>query len=233
VKSPWEHAKVIEAIELAELGWQAMIDDLKPGIREFEIVAGVERELKRLGAEDNFMLIAFGNTEVRGMHPPEDRPIAVGELMRTEMTPQLDGYYAQICRTAVLGEPSDAQIDGYDAFVSAMNAGIDAVHAGVTSDEIAKVQNDVLRGRGLGMYCTTQYMRVRGHGVGLHVDERPGLQEGDPTVLPAGATIVIHPNTYHPVAGYIVVGDTVIVTETGSQRLSHADITIPSAAVTK
>lgn len=230
VKSPWEHANLIEAMTIADRGWEAMLADLRPGVREFEIVASAERELKRLGAEDNFMLIAFGNTEVRGMHPPEDRPIAEGELMRTEMTPQFGGYYGQICRTAVLGTPTDEQADAYDAFIGALNAGIAAVRPGATSHDIALAENDVLRSRGLGEYCTTRYMRVRGHGVGLHVDEKPGLQEGDPTVIPEGATLVIHPNTYHPV-GYIVVGDSVIVTASGSTRLSNVAPTIPSVVV--
>ena len=34
-------------------------------------------------------------------------------------------------------------------------------------------------------------------------------------------SIVVHPNTYHPEAGYIVLGDTVIVTETGAEIVTQ------------
>jgi Xaa-Pro aminopeptidase len=34
-------------------------------------------------------------------------------------------------------------------------------------------------------------------------------------------TLVVHPNTYHPVAGYIVLGDTVRVTATGCEVLTQ------------
>ncbi|MGH7036477.1 MAG: hypothetical protein ACREFL_22350 [Stellaceae bacterium] len=31
--------------------------------------------------------------------------------------------------------------------------------------------------------------------------------------------LIVHPNTYHPEVGYMVLGDSVIVTETGAEVL--------------
>jgi Xaa-Pro aminopeptidase len=59
---------------------------------------------------------------------------------------------------------------------------------------------------------------VRGHGLGLHLDETP-IIEGNQTVLPEGATFIIHPNTYTPIAGYHVFGDQVVVTAAGAEYL--------------
>jgi Xaa-Pro aminopeptidase len=84
---------------------------------------------------------------------------------------------------------------------------------------VAKAQNDVFRQHGLGDYVTSQYTRVRGHGLGLFVDG-PHVLEGVPLVLEENMTLVVHPNTYHPVAGYIVLGDTVRVTATGCEVLT-------------
>ena len=78
-------------------------------MREYELVAEVEGFLKSQGAEDNFMLIASGGTEVVGMKPPTDRKLQKGDSVITELTPCVNGYYAQICRTIVLGEPSKDQ----------------------------------------------------------------------------------------------------------------------------
>lgn len=41
-------------------GWRKFVEVLEPGLPEYRIVAEVEAELKRLDAEDNFMLIASG-----------------------------------------------------------------------------------------------------------------------------------------------------------------------------
>jgi Xaa-Pro aminopeptidase len=34
-------------------------------------------------------------------------------------------------------------------------------------------------------------------------------------------TIIVHPNTYHPEAGYMVLGDVVVVTPSGCERLTR------------
>jgi Xaa-Pro aminopeptidase len=91
------------------------------------------------------------------------------------------------------------------------------LRAGVTAAEVAKAENDVFRRHGLGDYTTSQYTRVRGHGMGLFVDSKPHLLEDVDTVIEAGSTVIVHPNTYHPDAGYIVFGDLSLVTEEGCE----------------
>lgn len=219
VKSEWELGQIRRAGEVCSASWDALVASLRPGIREYEIVAAVEAEIKRRGAQDNFMLFASGGSEVMGMTPPGPRELAVGDMVRTELTPQLDGYYAQICRSAVLGEPSAAQRESFELFNEALEAGLGAVRAGVTAHEIAQAENDVFRKHGYGEYTTSQYTRVRGHGHGLHPDEVPSLLEGDETVLEEHAVVIVHPNTYTPIAGYHVLGDPVIVTSGGYEPL--------------
>src|SRR5207244_11882431 len=62
-----------------------------------------------------------------GMHPPTERRLAPGDLVTTELTPCVDGYYAQICRTLVLGEPSKTQERAFAVYDEALEAGIAAV----------------------------------------------------------------------------------------------------------
>jgi Xaa-Pro aminopeptidase len=66
---------------------------------------------------------------------------------------------------------------------------------------------------------TSEYTRVRGHGLGLFVDG-PHVLEDVKQVLAPGMTLIVHPNTYHPEVGYIVLGDTVRVTEDGCRVLT-------------
>jgi Xaa-Pro aminopeptidase len=218
-KSPWELEQIRRAGVVCSAGWEAFVAALRPGVREYEVVAEVEAQIKSMGAQDNFMLFASGGDEVMGMTPPGPRQLQPGDMVRTELTPSLDGYYAQICRSAVLGEPSEGQRRSFELFNEAVEAGLGAVRAGVTAGEVARAENDVFRARGYGEYTTSQYTRVRGHGHGLHPDEIPALLEDDDTVLEEGAVIIVHPNTYTPLAGYHVLGDPVVVTKTGYQPL--------------
>ncbi len=110
VKTAEEIGYIKQACDLADRGYQRFVEVAEPGMREFELVAEVEAFLKENGAEDNFMLIASGGTEVVGMKPPTERKFQKGDSVTTELTPQVNGYYAQICRTLVLGEPSQGQL---------------------------------------------------------------------------------------------------------------------------
>jgi Xaa-Pro dipeptidase len=233
VKSNWELEQIRRAGLVCSAGWQAFVGALKPGAVDFEIIAAVEAEVKRLGAEDNFMLIASGGAEVMGMTPPVNRRLQIGDMVRTELTPQLNGYYAQLCRTAVVGEPSEAQMKSFELFNEATAAGIAAVKAGVTAHDVACAENDVFRKYGYGEYCTSQYTRVRGHGHGLHPDEVPSILEGDQTVLEENAVIIVHPNTYTPIAGYHVLGDPVVVKKDGCELLTTTERILFSAPCTE
>jgi len=218
VKSDFEIERLRRAGVICDKSWKAFQEACRPGAREFEIVAEVEARLRAEGAEDNFMLIASGGSDVRGMTPPSDRRLEKGDLVRTELTPQLEGYWTQICRTAVLGPPSAKQKESFELFNESVAAGLDVIRPGVTAHEVAKAENDVFRKYGYGEYCTSEYTRVRGHCLGLFLDEVPIL-EGVHTVLERNAVLVVHPNTFTPLAGYFVLGDPVVVTETGCEKL--------------
>ena len=116
VKTPEEMEHLEKAAELADRGYQHFADVIEVGMAEYELVAEVESFLKSNGAEDNFMLIASGGTEVTGMKPPTERRFREGDHVTTELTPQVNGYWAQICRTLVLGEPSAEQRQAFSIF---------------------------------------------------------------------------------------------------------------------
>jgi Xaa-Pro aminopeptidase len=51
-------------------------------------------------------------------------------------------------------------------------------------------------------------------------DLKPNILEHIDVELRPGMAIIVHPNTYHPEAGYMVLGDVVVVTDTGCERLT-------------
>lgn len=221
-KSPWELARIRKAAEIADQGYDAFQRLAGQGVREFELVAEVEYVLKRLRAEDNFMLIASGK-DLRSMRPPTSRNLRPGETVITELTPKYDGYWAQVCRTLVIGPPSSEQTRAFDIFWRAQEAAFKIARPGLTASDLARAQNDVFRAQGFGQYTGSEYTRGRGHGHGLHFDEDPMLVEGNQLTLEPGMVIVIHPNTYLPLAGYMVQGDTVVITETGCEVLTSTE----------
>lgn len=219
-KSMLEADAVEAACAMADAGYSVFRDASRTGRREYEVTADTEAWFRANGCPENFMILGSGGPELRGMHPPGDRKLIPGDLVTTELTPCVKGYYAQICRTLVIGPPSKQQLDAYAVYVEALEAGIAKVRPGATHGDVAKAQNDVFRKHGLGDYVTSEYTRVRGHGVGLFVDGVHVLEDVN-QVLEPNMTLIVHPNTYHPVVGYIVLGDTVRVTEDGCKVLTN------------
>ncbi len=223
VKNPDEIAILKKAAELADRGYQYFADVAEEGMKEYELVAEVEAFLKSNGAEDNFMLIASGGTEVTGMKPPTERVLRKGDSVTTELTPQINGYWAQICRTLVMGEPSAEQRRAFSIFSEAQQAALDFLKPGVNISDVARVQNDVFRKAGYGDYTGPKYTRVRGHGLGLHLDENPYVLEDVNYIVKKGMVLIAHPNTYLPLSGYMVFGDSLLVTENGCVSLSSTE----------
>lgn len=214
-KSPAEIDAIRRAAELADAGYKVFMEAVRVGRAEFELIADVEAFFRAEGCPENFMILGSGRQEVRGMHPPGERRLQPGDLVTTELTPAVDGYYAQICRTLVIGEPEEIQLRAFDVYREAADAGEAVLRAGITAADVARAENDVFRKYDLGVYCTSEYTRVRGHGVGLFPDSKPHILEDVQTELPEGAAVIVHPNTYHPEAGYMVLGDVSVVTADG------------------
>ena len=219
-KLPNEIDAIRRAAQLADDAYAVFRQAVKVGRPQYELVADVEAYLRSRGCPDNFMIIGSGGRDVLGMTPPSDRRIAPGDLVTTELTPSIEGYYVQICRTVVVGKANDAQRRAFGVYREALEAGIAAVRPGVTAADVARAENDVFRKYGLGEYTSSKWTRVRGHGLGLFCDSKPHLLEDVDTPLVPGMALIVHPNTYHPEVGYLVLGDAVIVTETGAEVLT-------------
>jgi Xaa-Pro dipeptidase len=223
VKTPEEIEWIRTAADLADRGYEHFVRVCEPGMTEFELVAEVESYIKSNGAEDNFMLVASGGTEVTGMKPPTARRLQPGDSVTTELTPQINGYYAQICRTLVIGEPNAAQREAYGIFSAAQQAAQDFLRPGVDISDVARVQNDVFRSRGYGDYTGPKYTRVRGHNLGLYPDELPHVLENVHYLCKKDMVLIAHPNTYLPLSGYMVFGDTLLITDSGCVSLSKTE----------
>jgi len=223
VKTPDEIEYLKQAAALADRGYQYFADTVAVGMREYELVAEVEGFLKSNGAEDNFMLIASGGTEVVGMKPPTDRKLRCGDSVITELTPCVNGYYAQICRSIVLGPPSTGQLKSFAIFHEAQQAAQDLIKPGIRASDAARAQNDVFRKYGYGDYTGSKYTRVRGHCLGLFPDETPHILEDIDYVLKENMVVIAHPNTFLPLAGYMVFGDSMLITASGNERLNTTE----------
>ena len=124
VKTPAELSAYRRAAHLADEGYKVFLEGIRIGKPEYQLVAGVEAFYRANGCAENFQILGSGGVDMRGMHPPGDNRVKAGDLVTTELTPCVEGYYAQICRTAVVGEPTKAQQRVLEIYRESLAAGM-------------------------------------------------------------------------------------------------------------
>jgi len=138
-----------------------------------------------------------------------DEPIVIDLFPVDEKS----GYYADMTRTVVKGEPSKDIREMYDALREAKKLGISRVKAGVSGADIHQAVVDFFNERGYET-DTRGFIHNLGHGVGLQVHELP-------TIGPAGKAlesrnvITIEPGLYYPGIGGVRLEDIGAVTARG------------------
>jgi Xaa-Pro aminopeptidase len=217
-KGPLEMERLRRAAAIADAGVEALHQDARPGLKEFELAAIVEHRMRSLGAEDNFgMVVAHPHNQA--LHPPTDRVVQPGDIIIGEITPCIGGLFVQICRTMVLGEPARAVREKYAILNKAMSLGMEAARTGAPASDIAAAINAIFVEFGYEQYCRPPFMRVRGHGLGCGSSAPGSLEDGNRTQLEEGMTFIIHPNQYLPETGYLTLGDTVAMGKNQAESL--------------
>lgn len=219
-RTPLELERVSRAAEIADLGFQTLQATARVGMREYELAAEIEAAMQAAGSEDNFGLLGAGSHNI-AIRPPTERQLEAGDLIIGEITPCFRGHFAQLCRTLILGEPSDLQRQKFDMLIEAETRGFEAAMPGQSSANIAKAVNGVISAAGYAEYCRQPYMRTRGHGLGFGGIVPYDVTEDSSPVLQENMTFVIHPNQYLPDTGYMMLGDTVVVEAGGPRSLTR------------
>jgi Xaa-Pro aminopeptidase len=217
VKSPYEIESLARALAIAEEALNAVLQMLEPGVTERESAAVFEREvLKREGAPCP-SAIAFGARTWLPFARPTEHALKPGDLVRFDVAVRFKGYGGSVARTAVMGEPTDAQAAAVEAVQAAVEAGIYAVKPGATGGAV----HDAVTAAARAKLPDFRADHV-GHGVGLESRETPALSAADTTELEPGEVVTV--DVAHLEIGGIGVAlrDTVLVTTTDSRVLNRS-----------
>jgi Xaa-Pro aminopeptidase len=214
VRDEWSLAAVRKAADIAEQGYQFIVETARAGMAEYVLAAEAEAYMRGLGAEDNFQLLSASQHN-RAAHRPSDRQLGASDVLLGEITPAVEGEYVQICRTAVLGEPTALQRDTFALLDGALRAAMRAARPGVAARELVEVINAPIVAAGYEAYCKPPYMRTRGHSMALgSMDPEVAIDSNE--ILLKGMVFVLHPNQYIPETGYIMCGEPVLITDDGA-----------------
>jgi Xaa-Pro aminopeptidase len=124
----------------------------------------------------------------------------------------------------VLGKPGAVLVEKYKMLMRALEESLRQMKSGVPASVISIAMNKIISEAGYAEYCRPPYMRTRGHGFGAG-SVAPGaeIDEDIRVNFERHQVVVVHPNQYLPETGYLACGETVLVTDTGIERLARTE----------
>jgi Xaa-Pro aminopeptidase len=225
IKSRDEIILLNTAAAMVDGVYQEVAEMLKPGIKENEIVAHVNKRLYELGS-DQVEAVNAVSGERCNPHPHNfsDRIIRPGDQAFFDIIHSYNGYRTCYYRTFSVGSSTASQRDAYSRAREWMDSAIDAVGPGVGTDEIARLWPTA---ESLGFDNEMAAFGLQfGHGLGLGLHERPIISRlnslNNPIEIKTGMVFALE--TYCPASdGFSAarIEEEVVITEQGPLVLTR------------
>ncbi len=228
VKEPEEVGFLTEAQRIAGLGMDRAHELIQPGASAHEIAAEALCTMMRAGAEGTstplHVNVGRDTCMIHGRVSP--KPLETGDLVVIDLTPQVEGYGANLARTFVLGTPDGTQRKLFEAYADMIEATRQMMKPGVSVKELDARGREICEAHGLGDY----HIEGISHGIGLRFEETPAstiIKTHQRVELQAGMTMTIgHTTLAIPGFGGVRNEDIYLVTPDGGQILSTYPMSI-------
>ncbi len=219
-KDPAELAQMRRAAILASEVVQSAIGLLKPGIRECEVAAEIEYQMRKRGASGPAFetIVAFGERSALPHARPTAKRLRKNELVVLDLGVILGHYCSDITRAVYMGRAPKRIRLWYQAVLEAQTAAIAAAKSGTACGDVDAAARQVLA----GYHLDHLFVHSTGHGLGLEVHEDPRVARGQKKRLEPGNIITIEPGVYSAGIGGIRIEDDVAVHAGRTEVLTRA-----------
>ena len=224
IKSMDEIVLLNTSASMVDGAYQLIADNLKPGVRENEIVGMVNKYLYDNGSDDVEAINAVSG-ERCAPHPHNftDRMYRPGDQAFFDIIQSYMGYRTCYYRTLNVGLSTQGQIDAYSQAREWIDAAIQIVKPGVTTDKIAALWPAAEE---FGFANEMEAFGLQfGHGLGLALHERPIISRlvsfDNPFELEEGMVFALE--TYCPAmdgSGAARIEEEVVVTADGCKVIT-------------
>jgi Xaa-Pro aminopeptidase len=199
IKSKDEITLLSMAAAMVDGVYQTIFEALKPGIRENELVAIANKQLYDMGSDDVEAINAVsGERGYPHPHVFSDRLIRPGDQAFFDIIQSFNGYRTCYYRTFNVGRATQSQRDAYKQAREWIDASIELVKPGVSTDQIANVWP---KAQEFGFDSEMEAFALQfGHGLGVALHERPIISRlnslKDPVEIKEGMVFALE--TYCP-----------------------------------
>ena len=189
VKSEAELKVIRYAYYLANLGMQAAIDAIGPGVTEREIAAAAEFVMRKNGSEGTGIdtIVCSGSNTNHILGRTTMRKVQENDLVVITIAPRYEGYHGACSRTVIVGNPGEDVIASVQAEIRAANVCAAHLLPGNVGSEVEAMGRAVMSEAGYG----ENFLYSGLHSVGVIEFEPPILGPSSATVLENNMVISI------------------------------------------
>ena len=227
VKSDAETAYVRKAAELADAALEEAHRLIEPGTPELELFAGMHAVIFRGGGDypASRWIIGSGERALMVRHLTGHGSIGDNDQVQLEFGGAYRHYHSCLMRTVLTGRPDPQQVKMHAAGVEALMAAQGACKPGTTFGDIFDAHAKVFDDAGYRAHR----LNVCGYSLGALYPptwmDYPMIFTGNPVVIQPNMVIFMHMVLLDSDRGLTMSpGETVLVNETGCERLSRMSL---------
>ncbi|MGC6453653.1 MAG: M24 family metallopeptidase [Candidatus Puniceispirillaceae bacterium] len=207
-----------------------VFDGLPEWVHEGMPIAAMFRRFKieALGAGVDDVSYLVGSAGPEGyldiIAPPDERPLASGDVLMLDTGCVWDGYFCDFDRNFAIGRPAAAAQEAHRKLYDATEAALEMLRPGCVAGDLFRAMDAVLRppsatvpqGDDVGRY---------GHGLGIQLTETPSHADWDETDITAGMVLTLEPSISYTATDssprMMVAEENVLVTAEGPELLTR------------
>ena len=187
-----------------------------PGYTLAEITERVRVHVNENGASGVGILNSAFGSEGQIYYSPQRGWVKKGELFRMDVSAHYKGYWTNIGRMGVTGNPSPEQENAYNENLKLKKTALEMLKPGVACNEVYAHVVRTAEKQAVGFWKEPGI----GHGVGANHHEAPYLNLSCSTELKEGMVLALDIYTYGPRQELIHSKDIYAITEEGNRKLS-------------
>ena len=219
-KTDEEIQSMIRAQRVSEKALEEVLQIIRPGMTEREVMAELVYHMLKNGSEGNSFdpIVVTGKNTSMPHGVPGDEVIRAGDFITMDFGSLKDGYCSDMTRTVAVGSATEEMKNVYYTVLKAQLAGIAAARAGVLGREIDGAARRVIADAGYGEYFGHGF----GHCLGLDIHEWPFAGPRGEVPMPAGSLSSAEPGIYLPGRFGVRIEDVMIIREDHAEVITKA-----------
>jgi Xaa-Pro dipeptidase len=212
IKSPQEIEFMRKACEISVRAYDRCLPQLHPGMTRREIADKLYISMIEEGAHPRHPGFLMLNSSTRY----DDRRYNKGDRMVADFGACYEGYYGDITRMAIFGEPTPDHKKDHETACDVIELCFAGMLPGTPIAELSRIANRELLKRG---YQTVDSPKRIGHGIGMARAEPPSLNEVEKELHRPGMILALEPKVRSEKSAVHLEED-VLITEKGPELLT-------------